>query len=40
MDFAASLLNFLTPTHIHNFDNHSNSYGCLKDNTRAKLADC
>jgi hypothetical protein len=40
MDFAASLLNFLTPTHIHNFDNHSNGYGCLKDNTRAKLVDC
>jgi hypothetical protein len=39
MDFAASLLSFSTPTHIHDFDNHSNDYGCLKDNARAELAD-
>jgi hypothetical protein len=37
MDFADSLLGFLTPTHIHDFDNHSNGYGCLKDSTRAEL---
>jgi hypothetical protein len=39
MDFAASLLSFSTPTHTHNFDNHSNGYGCLY-NARAELADC
>jgi hypothetical protein len=40
MDFTGSLLSFSTATHIHDFDNHSNNYGCLKDNTHAKLADC
>jgi hypothetical protein len=37
MDFAASLLSFSMPTHIHDFDNHSIGYGCLKDITRAEL---
>jgi hypothetical protein len=39
-DFAASLLSFSTPTHTHDFDNHSNGYGCLKYSARAELADC
>jgi hypothetical protein len=29
-DSAAHLLSFSTPTHTHNFDNHSNGYGCSK----------
>jgi hypothetical protein len=37
MDLAASLLSFSTPTHIHDFDNHINGYGYLKDSTRAGL---
>jgi hypothetical protein len=37
MNFAASLLSFSMPTHIHDFDNHSNGYGCLKDSTHAEL---
>jgi hypothetical protein len=37
MDFIASMLSFSTPTHIHNFGNHSNGYGCLKDITRVEL---
>jgi hypothetical protein len=37
MDFAASLLSFSTPTHIQDFDNHSNGYGYLKDSTCAEL---
>jgi hypothetical protein len=40
MDFTASLLSFLMATHIHDFNNHSNGYGCMKDSTRAKLVDC
>jgi hypothetical protein len=27
IDSATNLLNFSTPTHTHNFDNHSNGYG-------------
>jgi hypothetical protein len=30
MDLAANLLGFSTPTHTHNFGNHSNGYGCSK----------
>jgi hypothetical protein len=39
-DFAASLLSFLMPTHTHDFNNHSNGYGCLKYSAHAELADC
>ncbi len=38
-DFVASLLRFSMPTHTHNFDNHRNGYGCLKNTARAELAD-
>jgi hypothetical protein len=30
MDFAISWPSFLTPTHTHDFDNHSDSYGHSK----------
>jgi hypothetical protein len=40
MDFAASLFSFSTPTHTHDFNNHSNGYGCLKYSAHAELADC
>jgi hypothetical protein len=29
-DFTANLLRFSSPTHTHNFDNHSDGYGHLK----------
>jgi hypothetical protein len=38
--FASSLLSFSTPTHTHDFNNHSNGYGYFNDSARAELADC
>jgi hypothetical protein len=40
MDFTASWPSFSTPTHTHDFDNHSNGYDYLKDSTHSELADC
>jgi hypothetical protein len=38
--FVASLLSFSTPTHIHNFDNHSKGYDRLKTANMWSSADC
>jgi hypothetical protein len=40
MDIATNLLNFLTPTHTHNFDNHSIDYSHSNTVLVRSLADC